>query len=170
MRASTGWCRSRPRKARNDPDSNRIRQGGSGRSPNNVRSKLLLRRLQYSPVVASTGRVTRLPDQWLQLLYLVAFSADQRAGRDGERLTTIEHWRAALCLSDAERAALEWAEFVTRIADGALPDAAFAALRHHFDDRQIVDLTAIIANMNSLNRMAISFQLEAPPSQVTDKI
>jgi alkylhydroperoxidase family enzyme len=43
-------------------------------------------------------------------------------------------------------------------------DAAFAALRHHFDDRQIVDLTAIIANMNSLNRMAISFQLEAPPS------
>jgi alkylhydroperoxidase family enzyme len=126
--------------------------------------------LQYSPVVASTGRVTRLPDQWLQLLYLVAFSADQRAGRDGERLTAIEHWRAALCLSDAERAALEWAEFVTRIADGAPPDAAFAALRHHFDDRQIVDLTAIIANMNSLNRMAISFQLEAPPSQVTDKI
>jgi alkylhydroperoxidase family enzyme len=85
-------------------------------------------------------------------------------------LTAIEHWRAALCLSDAERAALEWAEFVTRIADGAPPDAAFAALRHHFDDRQIADLTAIIANMNSLNRMAISFQLEAPPSQVTDKI
>jgi AhpD family alkylhydroperoxidase len=91
-------------------------------------------------------------------------------GETGEGLTAIEHWRAALCLSDAERAALEWAEFVTRIADGAPPDAAFAALRHHFDDRQIVDLTAIIANMNSLNRMAISFQLEAPPSQVTDKI
>jgi alkylhydroperoxidase family enzyme len=85
-------------------------------------------------------------------------------GETGECLTAIEHWRAALCLSDAERAALEWAEFVTRIADGAPPDAAFAVLR------QIVDLTAIIANMNSLNRMAISFQLEAPPSQVTDKI
>src|SRR5712675_691880 len=36
-------------------------------------------------------------------------------GETGERLTAIEHWRAALCLSDAERAALEWAEFVTRI-------------------------------------------------------
>jgi hypothetical protein len=33
-----------------------------------------------------------------------------------------------------------------------------------------VDLTAIIGNMNSLNRVAISFQLEAPLSQVTDKI
>src|ERR1700720_877392 len=86
MPASTGWCRSRPRKARNDLDSNRIRQGGSGRSPSNVRGKLLLRRLQYSPVVASIGRVTRLPDQWLQLLYLVAFSADQGAWRDGGAL------------------------------------------------------------------------------------
>jgi hypothetical protein len=51
-----------------------------------------------------------------------------------------------------------------------ISDAAFAAPRHHFDDRQIADLTAIIASMNSLNRMAISCQLEAPPSQVTDKI
>jgi alkylhydroperoxidase family enzyme len=91
-------------------------------------------------------------------------------GETEERLTAIEHWRAAPCLSDAEKAALDWAEFVTRIADGAPPDAAFAALRHHFDDRQIVDLTAVIANMNSLNRMAISFQLEAPRGQVTDKI
>src|SRR5580704_6287433 len=40
----------------------------------------------------------------------------------------------------------------------------------HFDDRQIVDLTAIIANMSSLNRVVIIFQLGAPPSQVTDKI
>ena len=37
MPASTGWRRSRPRKARNDPDSDGIRQGGSGRSPSNVR-------------------------------------------------------------------------------------------------------------------------------------
>ena len=32
----------------------------------------------------------------------------------------------------------------------------------HFDDRQIVDLTAVIANMNALNRVAISFRLEPP--------
>src|ERR1700686_3196661 len=74
MPASTGWRRSRPRKARNDPDANGLRQGGSGRSPRNVRSKLLLRRLQYSPAVAPSGRVTRLADQCLQLLYLVAFA------------------------------------------------------------------------------------------------
>jgi alkylhydroperoxidase family enzyme len=79
----------------------------------------------------------------------------------------IEHWRAAM--PQRCRESPEWAEFVTRIVDGAPPDAAFAALCHHFDDRQVVDLTAIIANMNSQPR-GDKFQLEAPPSQVTDKI
>ena len=170
MPASTGWRRSAPRKARNDPDSNRIRQGGSGRSPSNVPGKLLLRRLQYSPVVASTGRLRVSQINGCSYCIWLHSRQIKELGETGERLAAIEHWRAALCLSDAERAALEWAEFVTRIADGAPPDAAFAALRHHFDDRQIVDLTAIIGNMNSLNRMAISFQLEAPLSQVTDKV
>ena len=87
-------------------------------------------------------------------------------GETEERLAAIAHWRAAQCFSDAEKAALDWAERVTRIADGAPSDAAFAALRHHFDDRQIVDLTAIIANMNALNRMAISFRLEAPGATI----
>jgi alkylhydroperoxidase family enzyme len=81
--------------------------------------------LQYFPVVAPTGRVTRLADQWLQLLYFLHSRQIKELGETGERLPAIEHWRAALCLNDAERAALEWAEFVTRIADGA---PAFAAL------------------------------------------
>jgi len=83
-------------------------------------------------------------------------------GETGERLAAVEHWRSASCLSDAEKAALDWAELVTRISDGVPSDAAFTELRRHFDDRQIVDLTAIAANMNALNRMAISFRREAP--------
>jgi AhpD family alkylhydroperoxidase len=83
-------------------------------------------------------------------------------GDTEERLAAFKQWRSAACFSDAEKAALNWAERVTRIADGAPPDDAFAELRRHFDERQIVDLTAIAANMNALNRMAISFRLEAP--------
>jgi AhpD family alkylhydroperoxidase len=83
-------------------------------------------------------------------------------GETEERLAGLKQWRSAPCFSDAEKAALDWTERVTRIADGAPPDEAFADLRRHFDDRQIVDLTAIAANMNALNRMAISFRLEAP--------
>lgn len=83
-------------------------------------------------------------------------------GDSDERIAALKQWRSAPCFSDAEKAALNWAELVTRIADGAPPDDAFADLRKHFEDCQIVDLTAIAANMNALNRMAISFRLEAP--------
>ena len=83
-------------------------------------------------------------------------------GDSNERIAGLNQWPSAVCFNDAEKAALSWAELVTRIADAAPSDDAFADLRKHFDDRQIVDLTAIAANMNALNRMAISFRLEAP--------
>lgn len=83
-------------------------------------------------------------------------------GDSDERIAGLNQWPSATCFNDAEKAALSWAELVTRIADAAPSDDAFADLRKHFDDRQIVDLTAIAANMNALNRMAISFRLEAP--------
>jgi AhpD family alkylhydroperoxidase len=85
-------------------------------------------------------------------------------GEPDLRIAALAHWRSASCFSDIERAALNWAELVTQISLGVPSDDTFAALRHCFDERQIVDLTAIIANMNALNRMAISFRLEAPGS------
>jgi len=83
-------------------------------------------------------------------------------GEDDQRIAAIADWRSANCFSDPERAALHWTELVTRIAAGGPCDDAFAELRRCFDERQIVDLTAIVANMNALNRMAMSFRLEAP--------
>ena len=80
----------------------------------------------------------------------------------GERIAGVADWRAADCYSDAERAAFAWTESVTCITDGTPPSDRFAALQEHFDDRQIVDLTATAANMNALNRLAISFCLEPP--------
>jgi len=83
-------------------------------------------------------------------------------GETDERIAAVVDWRTADGFSRRERAALEWAELGTRLSEGAPSDSAFAELRRHFDDRQIVDITAIVANMNALNRMAVSFRLEAP--------
>jgi len=83
-------------------------------------------------------------------------------GETADRIAEVNNWRTAACFSARERAAFEWAELVTCIADGAPSDSVFAALRQHFDDRQIVDITAVVSNMNALNRMAVSFHLEAP--------
>ena len=40
-----------------------------------------------------------------------------------------------------ERAALEWTEAVTRIADGHVPDEVFASAREHFSEEELVNLT-----------------------------
>lgn len=92
----------------------------------------------------------------------------QSQARDlGVSVTKIEqvsNWRVSGLFTDAERAAFEWAEAATGVANGsdAPSDTVFDKLKDHFDDSQIVDLTMACANMNALNRLAISFRHEAP--------
>lgn len=83
-------------------------------------------------------------------------------GEPEDRIAGVADWRTADCYSDAERAVFAWTESVTRITNGTPPADQFAALQEHFDDREIVDLTATAANMNALNRLGISFCLEPP--------
>lgn len=83
-------------------------------------------------------------------------------GEAEDRIQAVADWRDADCFDPVERAVFAWTESVTHISDGVPSDNQFAALTAHFDDRQIVDLTATIANMNALNRVAISFRLEPP--------
>ena len=76
-----------------------------------------------------------------------------------EKLALVQAWEEAGSLfSETERAALAWAESVTRVAQTGVPDSAYKAAREVFDEKQLVDLTIAISLMNSYNRMAISFR------------
>jgi AhpD family alkylhydroperoxidase len=76
-----------------------------------------------------------------------------------EKLALVQAWAEGGALfSPAERAALAWAESVTRVADTGVPDSAFEAARAVFDEKQLVDLTIAIGLMNTYNRLAISFR------------
>jgi AhpD family alkylhydroperoxidase len=76
-----------------------------------------------------------------------------------EKLALVQAWREGGALFDArERAALAWAESVTRVAETGVPDADYEAVRAVFDERELVDLTIAIGLMNTYNRMAISFR------------
>ncbi len=66
-----------------------------------------------------------------------------------------------------ERAALEWAEIVTRISTTGAPDSAYAQVSEHFDDKELADLTIAIGLMNAYNRLAISFR--TPPAALAAK-
>ena len=76
-----------------------------------------------------------------------------------EKLTLVQAWAEAGDLFDArERAALAWAETVTRVAETGIPDEAYQAARAVFAERELVDLTIAIGLMNVYNRLAIGFR------------
>lgn len=83
------------------------------------------------------------------------------AGESEQRLYGLDAWREAPYYSDRERAVLEWTEALTNIQDGHAPDAVYDAVRGHFSDKELADLTWAIAAINAWNRVAIGFRSEA---------
>lgn len=76
-----------------------------------------------------------------------------------EKLALVQVWQEAGNLfSDRERAALAWAETVTRVTQTGVPDVEFEAASHIFDEKELADLTMAISLMNAYNRLAISFR------------
>ena len=76
-----------------------------------------------------------------------------------EKLALVQVWREAEVLFDErERAALAWAESVTRVAETAIPDEDFESASRVFNEKELVDLTIAIGLMNTYNRMAIGFR------------
>jgi AhpD family alkylhydroperoxidase len=68
-----------------------------------------------------------------------------------EKVMQLPQWRESTLFDAVERAVLDYAEAVTRL-DCEVTDGQFAALRNHFDEAGIVELTGLIAfqNMSSI--------------------
>jgi AhpD family alkylhydroperoxidase len=89
-------------------------------------------------------------------------SKDLRAaGETEQRLYLISAWREAPFYTDRERAALEWAEAVTLITDGHVPDEVYGRARAQFSEEELIDLTLAVAAINSWNRMNVAFRTPA---------
>jgi len=87
---------------------------------------------------------------------------DARAhGETEQRLYALNAWRETPFFSDRERAALEWTEAITRIADTQVPDAIYERVRQQFDERELVALTFAAVSINAWNRLAITFRAPA---------
>lgn len=140
------------------------------------------KRLDYAQVapagVKALGGVygyvmqSSLPAALIELVYLrisqinnCAYCLDMhtrellKKGQRVEKLALVQAWsEAGNLFDDRERAALAWAETVTRVADTGVPDAAYEAASAVFDERELVDLSIAIGLMNAYNRLAISFR------------
>ncbi|MFM0740951.1 carboxymuconolactone decarboxylase family protein [Paraburkholderia xenovorans] len=84
---------------------------------------------------------------------------DARKGGETERrLATVVVWRETPFFTDRERAALEWTEALTLVSHEHVPDAVWQAVRPHFSDEELVDLSLLIAAINAWNRFSIGFR------------
>ena len=82
---------------------------------------------------------------------------DLRAlGEQEQRLYGLDAWEESPYYTDRERAALAWAEAVTDVKDGHVPDAVYDATRKQFEERELADLTLVVATINSWNRLLIA--------------
>jgi AhpD family alkylhydroperoxidase len=82
----------------------------------------------------------------------------RHAGERQQRLDGLPVWRETPFFDDRERAALAWAESVTLVSETGVPDAVYDEARRHFGEKELIDLTFVVAVMNAWNRMAISFR------------
>jgi AhpD family alkylhydroperoxidase len=81
------------------------------------------------------------------------------AGENEQRLYSLDAWRESPYYSERERAALAWAEAVTRVADGHVPDAVHEDARAQFAAKELADLTLAVAAINAWNRLSIAARL-----------
>ena len=82
-----------------------------------------------------------------------------KGGVPAEKVMLVTAWREAGDLFTAkEKAALQWAEAVTRVSETRAPDDAFAAMSAAFQPKEISDLTLGIGLINAYNRLSVGFR------------
>jgi AhpD family alkylhydroperoxidase len=83
-------------------------------------------------------------------------------GEKQQRLDCLSAWRETTFFTEREQAAFAWAESLTHISRGPVPDDIYANVAKHFPEKELVDLTLVIVNMNAWNRVAIGFHKHVP--------
>jgi AhpD family alkylhydroperoxidase len=94
-------------------------------------------------------------------------SKDARAaGETEQRLYMLNAWREAPLYSARERAALEWTEALTLLREAHVPDEVFAAVREHFSEEELVNLSLAVVAITGWNQLNVAFRTEAGNYQV----
>ena len=84
-------------------------------------------------------------------------SKDARAnGETEQRLYGLDAWRETPYYSDRERAALEWTEALTLVADTHVPDDVYERVREQFREDELVHLTLAVIAINGWNRLNVA--------------
>jgi alkylhydroperoxidase family enzyme len=111
----------------------------------------------------------------------IASSIGREAGIGEDELLALPHYRDSELFDDLEKLVLDYAAAMSRTPT-TVSDELFAALREHLDERQLVELTNVIALENMRARFNSAFDMtpagfsegmvcvpmETPPAAVAD--
>jgi AhpD family alkylhydroperoxidase len=86
----------------------------------------------------------------------------RKLGEPELRLYLLDAWRESALYSARERAALAWAESLTNIAATHAPDRDYEEARRNFSEKELADLSIVIAMINAWNRLAIGSRAVHP--------
>ena len=78
----------------------------------------------------------------------------------GERELRLHHvavWRESPLFDERERAALEWTEALTKLGAHGVPDEIYDKVRAVLSEKELSDLSFIVAAINGWNRMSVGF-------------
>ncbi|MDF1584910.1 carboxymuconolactone decarboxylase family protein [Marinimicrococcus flavescens] len=97
--------------------------------------------------------------------YCIALHARElrRAGGSEELIEAVADWPDSNLFEAGERAALEWAEVLTRPRSGLELDRAQETLEASFDAEAMARLTMAVAAINAWNRIGIAAYREPEP-------
>ena len=85
-------------------------------------------------------------------------NALRKEGESEERIQSVVVWEEATCFSAREKAAFEWTQSVTLVAETGVPDEVYDLVREEFSEQELVDLTLVIITINAHNRLAVAFR------------
>jgi AhpD family alkylhydroperoxidase len=84
-------------------------------------------------------------------------SKDARAaGETEQRLFGLDAWRETPYFSDRERAALEWTEALTLVAETRVPDDVYERVRQQFSENELAHLSLAVVAINGWNRLNVA--------------
>lgn len=82
-----------------------------------------------------------------------------KEGVTQEQIDQLDQWESSALFSDKERAVLAYTDSMTRNVQ--VPDDIFAAVKKHFEPKQLVELTATIATYNMVSRFLEALEIHA---------
>lgn len=84
-------------------------------------------------------------------------SKDARAnGETEQRLYGLDAWRETPYYSERERAALEWTEALTLVAENHVPDDVYERVRAQFSEDELAHLSLAVVAINGWNRLNVA--------------